>query len=491
MKYPAYYQWRLLEDLPDDYQGLANPELQPLFSVWQEQRSRLDDGESIRVFNEQFERRWAIETGVIEQTFTLDRGITELLIEHGIDASLIPSDSTNKDPELVAAIIQDHQSAMEGLFDFVARRRPLSTSYIKELHALMTRHQETCTAVDTLGRRVEVPLLRGEYKEQPDNPKRPDGSVHEYCPPEHVASEMDRLVAYHLDHEEKEVQPDVEAAWLHHRFVQIHPFQDGNGRVARALASLIFVRANWFPLIITRDDREAYINALEIADRGELGLLVKLFGSVEKKAFIGALSIVGDISQRQKVDQVIDATRELLRGRREKLWAEWEKAKELAAQLQEDAHTRFSEVRDKIEADLGPDLGRHDFFVDEERAGGGRSQFFLGQIIGSAKRLGYYANLSTYASWLRLVLRTENQSDILLSFQGIGFEYRGVLGASMTFFRRTETEEGDREVTDEITVSPEVFQFNYREDEATVRLRFGHWLEENLVHALEIWRAGL
>ena len=33
---------------------------------------------------------------------------------------------------------------------------------------------------------------------------------------------------------------EIEATWLHHRFTQIHPFQDGNGRVARALASLVF-----------------------------------------------------------------------------------------------------------------------------------------------------------------------------------------------------------------------------------------------------------
>lgn len=54
---------------------------------------------------------------------------------------------------------------------------------------------------------------------------------------------------------EMEVSPEVEAAWLHHRFTQIHPFQDGNGRIARLLASLVFIKAGWFPLVVTRDDR--------------------------------------------------------------------------------------------------------------------------------------------------------------------------------------------------------------------------------------------
>jgi Fic family protein len=46
----------------------------------------------------------------------------------------------------------------------------------------------------------------------------------------------------------------VQAAWLHHRFTQIHPFADGNGQVARAIASLVFIEAGWFPLILKRDE---------------------------------------------------------------------------------------------------------------------------------------------------------------------------------------------------------------------------------------------
>jgi Fic family protein len=87
----------------------------------------------------------------------------------------------------------------------------------------------------------------------------------------------------------------VEAAWLHHRFTQIHPFQDGNGRIARALASLIFIRKRWFPLIIDRDTRAEYIEALENSDGSNLQELIGLFVSVQKKSFIKALSISEDV----------------------------------------------------------------------------------------------------------------------------------------------------------------------------------------------------
>ncbi|HIK10995.1 MAG TPA: Fic family protein [Oscillatoriaceae cyanobacterium M33_DOE_052] len=88
---------------------------------------------------------------------------------------------------------------------------------------------------------------------------------------------VDRLIALHHQHKQRNILPEIEAAWLHHRFTQIHPFQDGNGRLARCLASLIFIQAGWFPLAVTRDDRAVYIHASEQADRGDLSWLVKLF----------------------------------------------------------------------------------------------------------------------------------------------------------------------------------------------------------------------
>ena len=95
---------------------------------------------------------------------------------------------------------------------------------------------------------------------------------------------MERLLALHAEHERKGVPVEVEAAWLHHRFTQIHPYQDGNGRVARALASLMFIKAGWFPVVVTRDDRPRYIDALEVADEGDLRSLISFFVDLQKRA---------------------------------------------------------------------------------------------------------------------------------------------------------------------------------------------------------------
>jgi len=53
---------------------------------------------------------------------------------------------------------------------------------------------------------------------------------------------MQCLIEWYREHENR-LSVEVRAAWLqHHRFTWIHPFQDGNGRVARALASLVFLK---------------------------------------------------------------------------------------------------------------------------------------------------------------------------------------------------------------------------------------------------------
>ena len=47
----------------------------------------------------------------------------------------------NKDPEVIAQIIRDHVEVLDGLFAFVKREWPLSTSYVKELHAALLRYR--------------------------------------------------------------------------------------------------------------------------------------------------------------------------------------------------------------------------------------------------------------------------------------------------------------------------------------------------------------
>ena len=482
-------KWRPITDYETDPAELSDKELRALAVVWVEQRAKLGESALVSEFTERLKREWAIETGLIERLYTLDRGITELMIEHGVNADLIPH-ATEENPIRVAAMINDQQAAIDSVFAFVKGDRPLSTSYVKELHSLFTRHQDFVEGRDQFGRTNQVPLIHGDYKKQPNNPTRPDGSVHLYCPPEQVASEMDRLIEFHMAHDG--IAPEVEAAWLHHRFAQIHPFQDGNGRIARALATLVFVKANWLPLVVHDSDRKRYIDALESADRGDLRPLVSFFSGRLRAELIRAIGIARATEEAARVDTRIESIKRRLAQPRDTSAQEWEAAVSTAAALQALASERLGEVVASLQEATKDDV-EFTFFADGEDNEGPRSHYFHRQVVSTARKLGYYANMRDYRSWARLAARAKdgNQGTILIAFHCIGYEFLGVLACSGTWFLRAKTDDNDYETGGEAVLSDEVFQINYKEDVEDVKVRFRDWLERVIERGLALWEAAL
>jgi len=485
-----FYHWHPIEDLDQTSLAAASSEIPALVETWQHERSGLDLSQ-VADFEERLRRELAVETGIIERIYTLDAGVTQTLIEKGIEASLIPPDSTDQTPEFVAGIISDQKAAVDLLFEVVKSDRPLTTGFIKELHALMTRRQLYVDAIDQFNRPLRVELLRGEYKRLPNNPLRPDGTIHEYCPPEQVASEMDRLVELHEAHIKSKVPSDVESAWLHHRFTQIHPFQDGNGRVARTLASLVLIQDGWFPLVVSRDDRTRYIEALETADTTSLVPLVELFDAVERRSFVRGLSIVEDVRRdTERVDQVIEAIGDMFGARDAKLRQSFDRAKTTAHTTWQLALSRFQDIANSLEGLVaGPGNDRRffvDYGTDDDRE---RRVWNRYQVVQAARALDYFASPREYHEWVRLCFVTESgRAELMLSFHGIGQIYRGVIGASMSFYRREEADEIERQIVGHETVCQEVFQINYKEDPQSVKHRFSRWLEAALVCGLDAWR---
>ena len=119
------YRWRPIEDLPSDWRELASSDVKALGNVWVEQSERLKGSNSLKEFSDRLQRQWAIETGIIERLYSIDRGITNLLIERGIEASLIPHGTADKPAEYIVDILKDHELVLEGLFDF-AKALPLN-----------------------------------------------------------------------------------------------------------------------------------------------------------------------------------------------------------------------------------------------------------------------------------------------------------------------------------------------------------------------------
>ena len=306
------YHWKPLQPLSEIPNTFDFSEIDSLQRQWLSIRERREaaNPEIFRAFLERLERSWAIETGIIEGLYTLDRGVTETLVQRGFNAELIDRSATNKDPEELVRVLEDHREAAQGVYQEIREGRALSKTLIRSLHVTLTQHQPTYTAYDQFGNRFETPLDRGGFKKLPNNPTRPDGRIHEYCPPVQVDSEIDNLVEWHAAHREQGYHPLLIAAWLHHAFTQIHPFQDGNGRVARALHTWHLVRENYLSVVVSRDDHPAYIDALEAADDGNLNAFVDFLVRLEKQTLLEALAEPEPVSpakaKTRNVREVID-----------------------------------------------------------------------------------------------------------------------------------------------------------------------------------------
>jgi fido (protein-threonine AMPylation protein) len=465
---PIAYKWRPIEDLGADPKSLTDGELESFKRVWANQKTELIQFRALEDFEQRLRREWSIETGAIEDVYTLDRGVTKTLIV----AALIPHGAGRRDPERIARIIQDHYDALDGMFGFVSGHRQLTTGYIKQLHDALLRNQDSYTVVDQFGQVCEKPLDKGRYKDLPNSPTRPDGSVHEFCPPEHAASEMDELIRLHDEHKSRDVPPEVEAAWLHHRFAQIHPFQDGNGRVARAIASLVFIKSGWFPLIVRTAGKARYLDALEKADAGDLRPLVAMFVEMQRNAVIQATEVAYDIRPITSVHESIAAVRDQLLAEKPK--EQWRMAEETANVLLGTTAERFGRIGPELTGGTGIGFGLQRAF---ERQPG-----YDDVRTAVVREVGHVADFAEYGALVELTLNVRRNDILTLLFYAVGPRYRGIIGIVGYVLLL-----GVRPVL----IKDGAFLINYEEDLATAQKRFSTWLERVIVEGLNEWRKTL
>jgi Fic family protein len=101
----------------------------------------------------------------------------------------------------------------------------------------------------------------------------------------------------------QELDPVIKAALAHLWFVTIHPFEDGNGRIARAIADLALARSEqsaqrfYSMSAQIRKERNTYYNILEETQRGTLDITgwLEWFLDCLDRAFDGAETIIGNV----------------------------------------------------------------------------------------------------------------------------------------------------------------------------------------------------
>src|SRR5205823_1964159 len=111
----------------------------------------------------------------------------------------------------------------------------------------------------------------GDYKEYPNHVRLQNGEIFEYALPAETSIQMGELIAwYRAEEENKKLHPVVLAAMLHYKFVRIHPFDDGNGRISRLLMNYVLLQHNLPPVIIKSADKKNYLFALNLGDTGNI-----------------------------------------------------------------------------------------------------------------------------------------------------------------------------------------------------------------------------
>jgi prophage maintenance system killer protein len=284
--------WQPIE-FSENWQNADTSILDGISASWFARRVKLvENSTEFATFLERQKREHAIETGIIERLYDMSKGLTETFIKSGFHSALVSHGDSDIETASLMNHLNDHLDAVNFVFDTVKNERPFSVSFIKQLHQLVTRNQNFAEGRDQFGHKLKIELLKGTFKIRENNPTRTDGTAILYCPPEHVAAEMDNLMAIFDAETAKNTHPLILAAWMHHAFSIIHPFQDGNGRVARLITSLILIKNGFFPFTVPREEAKArYIFALEKADENQPRLFVNYIGENQKRSIEKALNI--------------------------------------------------------------------------------------------------------------------------------------------------------------------------------------------------------
>jgi fido (protein-threonine AMPylation protein) len=119
------------------------------------------------------------------------------------------------------------------------------------------------------------------------------GSEWEPPPAIVVKEELEKLLKWYKKNKTKLHSIEL-GGIFHHKFLQIHPFNDGNGRVARELLNFILEKNDYPPIIVPTSRGLEYFESLTKADKGNIVPLLKFLGRCIMEDYVKALSTVKD-----------------------------------------------------------------------------------------------------------------------------------------------------------------------------------------------------
>ena len=191
---------------------------------------------------------------------TLTYGQTEVLLLFG---KVIGEASVRDVQEMTASNVGLRMMTEEARL----KEAPLTQNFIRTLHQTLLREDYTVYRNLPGGVLTSYVIHAGEYKTRPNSVITRYGDRFEYASPEETPSLMADLVDwYNKAEKEGKLSPVELAALFHYRYIRIHPFEDGNGRIARLMVNFILTRPD-YPMIVVRSRKKSeYLEALHQAD---------------------------------------------------------------------------------------------------------------------------------------------------------------------------------------------------------------------------------
>ena len=246
---------------------------------------------------QKFRLDWTFHSNAIEGN-SLTYGETRALLLYGVTAKGKPL----KD----ALDIKGHHEALDYLVAFVQQQQELTEVHIREIHKIISSEPYEVEARTPDGRSTKRRIVVGQYKSMPNHVITQTGETHYYAAPEDTPARMGDLMAWYRQNRDT-LHPLILAATFHYEFVAIHPFDDGNGRMARLLMNLILMQVGYPPVVIRVDGRPEYYLALAQADAGDLDNFIILIGDL----LIHSLELFLRGAKGESIDELSDLDKKL------------------------------------------------------------------------------------------------------------------------------------------------------------------------------------
>ena len=188
------------------------------------------------------------------------------------------------------------------------KQRPLTEAFIKNLNEIILVRPYWANAITPDGQHTRRLITVGDYKKHPNSVKLQNGEMFHYASPQETPSKMGDLIQWYKEEsEKKELHPVALAALLHYKFVLIHPFDDGNGRISRLLMNYVLYYYRLPPVIIKSANKKDYLLALNKADSGDLDSFVEYVA----EQMLWSLEISINAAKGENIDEPGDLEKKL------------------------------------------------------------------------------------------------------------------------------------------------------------------------------------